>query len=93
MQTLSLGEAFNTGSSILSTWMGNPTSLTLFMNSNSAATITVELSPDGATFYEYGTVVLAAGGSSIQTIPGAGFIQLSTSANITTFNSHVNVNS
>lgn len=92
-QELILNGAFNTGSSIQSTYMGNPTSLNLFLNSATAATITIMLSPNGDFYFEYGTVVLAANGSSVTTIPGAGFIQLTTSANITTFNAYVVANS
>lgn len=92
-QELALNIPLDTASPIISTYMGNPTSLNLFLNSDTATTITILLSPNGDFYFEYGTVVLAGNGSSVTTIPGAGFIQLVPSVNIATFNAYVIANS
>lgn len=92
-QELALDVPFDIISPITSTFMGNPVSLNLFLNSDTAVTVTVLLSPNGDFYFEYGTVVLAANGSSVTTIPGAGFVRLVPSVNIATFNAFVVSNS
>lgn len=88
-QNLSDGVEFSTTEPIASSWMGNPTSLTLFIYSDTASTIYISLSADGTRWYSASVQTLTAGESTIVTLPGAGYIQLTTTENITVFNADV----
>lgn len=90
---LAAGVAFSTAVPLQNTTsFGRPSTMTVFVSSDTAATITVNISPDGANWFQAGTIALTAASSSAQSFPGASYVQLKTSANITTANVQVQAN-
>lgn len=92
-QQLSLNTQFTVALPFVSRFMGNPTSITLFVKSDTAAVLTVSLSPNGDTYYPTAmTITLTANSGSIVTLSGAGYLSISTNADINAFSSHVVAN-